>query len=91
MFVNRTKRKGAGVFKKQNAWISLENGFATRPCTLLEKSETKARLWLDDTRFAERTFLLKMSLPSHGQRCEVEWRDGHELGVRLLPDARKFY
>lgn len=91
MFVNRSNRKRAGVFKRQNAWISLENGFATRACTLLEKSETRARLWLEDTRFAERTFLLKLSLPSQGQRCEVEWRDGHELGVRILPDTRKPY
>jgi hypothetical protein len=84
-------KRAAGLSRRQTAWISLENGFATRKCTVLEKSEHAARLWLDDAHFPEPTFRLKMNQASVGQKCEIEWRDGQEVGVKILPDERILY
>lgn len=84
-------KRAASLSRKTTAWISLENGFATRKCTLLEKSEHAARLWLDDAHFPERTFRLKMTQASIGRKCQIEWRDGHEIGVKILPDDKTIY
>jgi hypothetical protein len=80
---HRPERKAAN----EQAWISVEGGFATRQCTLLDVSEGGARLRMDDPEFVRQPFRLKKSLSDPGRSCAIAWRDGNEMGIEFLPSA----
>jgi len=69
------------------AWICVENGFATRQCTLLDVSEGGARLRMDDPEFVRTPFRLKKNSSDPGRSCAIAWRDGKEIGITFLPDT----
>lgn len=76
---------------RQQAWISQETGFATRPCTVLDISERGARLRIEDAAFIQPTVRLKLTPSSSGRRCRVAWRKDNELGVEYLPADKPMY
>ena len=46
----------------QPAWITIDGGFATRPCTVIDISEGGARLRVEDPQFVKPQFQLKLDL-----------------------------
>ena len=48
----------------QPAWIAVDGGFATRPCTVIDISEGGARLRVEDPQFVKPQFQLKFDRTS---------------------------
>jgi hypothetical protein len=46
----------------QPAWITVDGGFATRQCTVIDISEGGARLRVEDPQFVKPQFQLKLDL-----------------------------
>jgi len=54
-------------------------------CTILDVSQTGARLIARDPEQIGDEFLLRLAVGRQAQRhCEVVWRDGATMGVRFL-------
>ena len=72
-----------------SAWVALESG--PHACVLSDVSESGARIAIDDPAIVPDSFILLLaSNGSARRRCEVVWREDHQLGVRFdLPTAKK--
>ena len=81
-----TKKRDVRRSVKQPGWITLEGGFAARPCTVLDLSVTGAKITLDDPNSvtASRIRLAFTRDARTGRACEVVWRRGKTLGVRFV-------
>ena len=81
-----TKKRDVRRSVQQPGWITLEGGFAARPCTVLDLSVTGAKITLDDPNSvtASRIRLAFTRDARTGRACEVVWRRGKTLGVRFV-------
>ena len=81
-----TKKRDVRRSVKQPGWITLEGGFAARPCIVLDLSTTGAKITLDDPNSvtASRIRLAFTRDARTGRACEVVWRRGKTLGVRFV-------
>jgi hypothetical protein len=81
-----TKKRDVRRSVKQAGWITLEGGFAARPCTVMDLSATGAKITLDDPSSvsASRIRLAFTRDARTGRACEVVWRRGKTLGVRFV-------
>ena len=81
-----TKKRDVRRSVQQAGWITLEGGFAARPCTVLDLSVTGAKITLDDPNSvtASRIRLAFTRDARTGRACEVVWRRGKTLGVRFV-------
>lgn len=69
---------------RQDAWITLEGGFAARPCTILDLSPSGAKISVDAPQALNAKLRLAFSRDvRHGRSCEVVWRDGKVAGLRF--------
>lgn len=68
----------------QPAWITMDGGFATRQCTVLDISEGGARLKVEDPHFVKQQFHLKFERTSPGKPCKVAWRKGDVIGIKFV-------
>ncbi len=69
---------------QQAAWIVLDGGFAARPCTVLDLSDSGAKIRTDDP--ASVNSKLKLSFSRDGRKgraCEVAWRRGNTMGLKF--------
>jgi hypothetical protein len=79
------KKRDTRKSVRQSGWITLDGGFATRPCTVLDLSATGARIEIDDPRTAAAGFRLAFSRDARsGHQCKVIWRRGKTLGVKFV-------
>jgi hypothetical protein len=63
------------------AWISLNGGFAVRPCTLINISETGVRIAVEGPQTVPGAFTLRMSRnATSGRPVRVKWRYGSHIG-----------
>jgi PilZ domain-containing protein len=70
---------------QQSAWMTLDGGFATRPCVVIDLSSTGAKITVDDAGAAPAGFRLAFSRDTRsGRKCEVIWRRGRTLGVKFV-------
>jgi PilZ domain len=83
----------AGVSKKrevrkslrQRGWITLDGGFAARPCEVQDMSATGAKITIDDPNMLPAKLRLALSRDARtGRRCEVVWRRGKSVGVKFV-------
>jgi hypothetical protein len=83
----------AGVSKKrevrkslrQPGWITLDGGFAARPCVVQDMSATGAKITIDDPNMLPAKLRLALSRDARtGRPCEVVWRRGKSVGVRFV-------
>lgn len=80
-----TKKRELRRSVRQSAWITLDGGFAARPCTVLDLSTTGAKLMVDDPQAVLSTMRLAFSRDARtGRVCDVVWRRGKTLGVRFV-------
>jgi hypothetical protein len=72
----------------QAAWITLEGGFAARPCSVIDLSKTGAKVQMQTVEQLPSNLRLTFSRDGRtGRPCEVLWRRGKTVGVRFLtPD-----
>jgi hypothetical protein len=69
---------------QQSGWIVLDGGFAARPCTVLDLSDSGAKIRTDDPSSVNSKLKLSFSRDGRkGQSCEVVWRRGQTLGLKF--------
>jgi hypothetical protein len=79
-----TKKRDVRRSVQQSGWITLDGGFAARPCNVLDLSNSGAKLVVDDVVSIPNKMKLAFSRDARsGRTCEVVWRRGKTLGVRF--------
>src|SRR5262249_27381264 len=78
------KRQAARVKSGTPAWIRLDGGFATRPCRLLDVSDTGVRIAVDRGLQVPSDFVIVLSQRGHGRRCVVKWRNATQIGAEFV-------
>jgi hypothetical protein len=80
-----TKKREARKSLRQPGWITLDGGFAARPCVVQDMSTTGAKLTIDDPNVLPAKLRLAFSRDARtGRYCEVVWRRGKSLGVKFV-------
>ena len=80
-----TKKREARKSLRQPGWITLDGGFAARPCVVQDMSTTGAKLTIDDPNVLPARLRLAFSRDARtGRNCEVVWRRGKSLGVKFV-------
>jgi hypothetical protein len=75
----RTKRRTIGAM----AYIRL-GGFATRPCTVLDLSNTGVRISIESATSIPARFTLLLSKSNQGRTACVKWRRGNQIGAEFI-------
>jgi hypothetical protein len=79
------KKRDARKSMFQAAWISLEGGFAARPCTVRDMSTSGAKVTIDDPNTLPSKLRLAFTRDARsGRPCEVVWRRGNTIGVKFV-------
>jgi hypothetical protein len=79
------KKRLARKSLQQPGWVSLEGGFAARPCLVQNMSATGARITIDDPNALPAKLRLALSRDARtGRPCEVVWRRGKIVGVKFV-------
>ena len=70
---------------QQPGWITLDGGFAARPCVVQDMSATGAKITIDDPNMLPAKLRLALSRDARtGRPCEVVWRRGKSVGVKFV-------
>lgn len=79
-----TKKRDPRRSVQQPGWITLDGGFAARPCSVLDLSTTGARLLIEEPQAVPSKLRLAFTRDARtGRDCAVVWRRGKTLGVRF--------
>jgi hypothetical protein len=79
------KKREARKSMYQPGWITLEGGFAARPCVVQDMSSTGAKVTIDDPNTLPAKLRLALSRDTRtGWPCEVVWRRGRTVGVKFV-------
>jgi hypothetical protein len=80
-----TKTRESRKSLHQSGWITLEGGFAARPCVVKDLSASGAKITIDDTNSLPAKLRLAFSRDARtGRACEVVWRRGKSVGVKFV-------
>jgi hypothetical protein len=80
-----TKKREARKSVRQSGWITLDGGFAARPCTVLDLSSAGAKITIDDPQVVTAKVRLALSRDTRtGRPCQVVWRRGKTLGIKFV-------
>jgi hypothetical protein len=79
-----TQKREARKSVRQSGWITLDGGFAARPCTVLDLSSTGAKITVDDPQAVTKARLAFSRDARAGRICQVVWRRGKTLGVKFV-------
>ena len=80
-----TKKREARKSLYQPGWITLEGGFAARPCVVRDLSSSGAKLTIDDPNTLPAKLRLAFSRDARtGRPCEVVWRRGQTVGIKFV-------
>lgn len=79
------KKREARKSVRQPGWITLEGGFAARPCVVQDMSSTGAKITIDDPNMLPAKLRLAFSRDARtGRNCEVVWRRGKTVGIKFV-------
>lgn len=79
------KKREARKSIRQPGWITLEGGFAVRPCVVQDMSSTGAKITIDDPNMLPAKLRLAFSRDARtGRNCEVVWRRGKSVGIKFV-------
>jgi hypothetical protein len=82
MAIHRKREARRSV--RQSGWITLEGGFATRICEVVDLSGTGAKIVIDDPTTLSNRIRLALSRDGRASRaCEVVWVRGKSVGLRF--------
>jgi hypothetical protein len=77
----REPRKRLG----QQAWITLDGGFAARQCVVQDISSAGAKIVLEGAQSLPATLRLAFARDARtGHNCQVVWRRGNMAGVKFV-------
>ena len=80
-----TKKRDVRRSVQHTAWVTLEGGFAARPCMVQDMSASGAKITVDDSSALPAKLRLAFSRDARtGRACEVVWRQGKSLGVKFV-------
>jgi hypothetical protein len=80
-----TRKRDARKSLQQPGWITLDGGFAARPCVVQDMSATGAKITVDDSNVLPGRLRLAFARDARtGRNCEVVWRRGKSLGVKFV-------
>jgi hypothetical protein len=80
-----TKKREVRKSLHQPGWITLEGGFAARPCVVQDMSATGAKITIDDPNVLPARLRLAFARDARtGRPCEVVWRRGKSLGIKFV-------
>ena len=81
-----TRKREVRKSLHQPGWITLEGGFAARPCMVQDLSATGAKITMDDLNVLPARLRLAFARDARtGRNCEVVWRRGKAVGVKFVP------
>jgi hypothetical protein len=79
------KKRESRKSVQQPGWITLDGGFAARPCVVQDLSSTGAKVTVDDPNTLPAKLRLAFSRDARtGRSCEVVWRRGKTVGVKFV-------
>ena len=79
------KKREARKSLQQPGWITLDGGFAARPCVVRDMSSTGAKITLDDPNVLPAKLRLAFARDARtGRNCEVVWRRGSSVGIKFV-------
>jgi hypothetical protein len=67
-----------------NGFIRPDGGFAVRPCTIIDLSDTGVQISITEPRSVPNTFTFMTSRTGTGRRATVKWRRGSQIGAQFL-------
>jgi hypothetical protein len=80
-----TRKREARKSLHQPGWITLDGGFAARPCVVKDISSAGAKIVADDAGKLPGTLRLAFARDARtGRNCQVVWRRGNSIGVRFI-------
>ena len=80
-----TKKREARKSLQQPGWITLDGGFAARPCLVQDMSTTGAKITMNDSNTLPARLRLAFARDARtGRNCEVVWRRGKSAGVKFV-------
>jgi hypothetical protein len=80
-----TRKREVRKSLRQPGWITLDGGFAVRPCVVQDISTTGAKLTIDDPNVLPARLRLAFSRDARtGRNCEVVWRRGKSLCIKFV-------
>jgi PilZ domain-containing protein len=80
-----TKKREARKSLSQPGWITLDGGFAARPCVVQDMSSTGAKITIQDPNVLPAKLRLAFARDARtGRNCEVVWRRGSSVGVKFV-------
>ena len=80
-----TKKREARKSLRQPGWITLDGGFAVRPCVVHDISSAGAKITADDASALPGTLRLAFARDARtGRNCQVVWRRGNSIGVKFI-------
>jgi hypothetical protein len=80
-----TTKREARKSVRQSGWITLDGGFAARPCTVLDLSSAGAKISIDDPQAVTAKVRLAFSRDARtGRTCQVVWHRGKTLGIKFV-------
>jgi hypothetical protein len=79
------KKREARKSVQQPGWITLDGGFAARPCVVQDLSSTGAKVTVDDGNVLPGRLRLAFSRDARtGRNCEVVWHRGKTVGIKFV-------
>jgi len=80
-----TKKREARKSLSQPGWITLDGGFAARPCVVQDMSSTGAKITIQDPNVLPTRLRLAFARDARtGRNCEVVWRRGSSIGIKFV-------
>ena len=80
-----TRKREARKSLRRPGWITLDGGFAVRPCVVLDISTAGAKITADHASALPGTLRLAFARDARtGRACQVVWRRGNSIGVRFI-------
>ena len=80
-----TKKREPRKSLSQPGWITLDGGFAVRPCVVQDISSAGAKITADDASALPGTLRLAFARDARtGRNCQVIWRRGNSIGVKFI-------
>jgi hypothetical protein len=80
-----TRKRDVRKSVQQSGWITLDGGFAARPCLVQDMSATGAKIMIEKAGVLPDLLRLAFTRDARsGRNCVVVWRRGKSLGVKFV-------
>ncbi len=80
-----TRKRDPRKSLRRPGWITLDGGFAARPCVVQDMSSNGAKISIEDPNSLPGKLRLALSRDARtGRSCEVVWRRGKSVGIKFV-------